>query len=173
MTRRARKLTAKKVAAIQARRARGERISDIARNEGLSVGSVSTAIRTAPMSPAPAVESAPDGASNETPVTPEELHRFLSAQIRSLRSDVERSADPSARAGANRNLLVATQLLSRLLPPSPGDPDGVYVTGEAMREAAARARSRWHDLADRLAEVSKSPLRDSIRTLLREREEDT
>lgn len=136
----ARKLTPTLIGQIKTGHRNGQTYEELSRSFGVSVGSVANALKrpatgavaakAQPAAPGPPTET---DATPEVPVTQDELRAFLSQQIRGLRTDVETSQDSNAKARANRNLLVATQLLSKITPqplPDPNEDSDLIALGE-------------------------------------------
>lgn len=90
----------------------------------------------------------------------------LNAWLRTAREEVDTARAIGDIDTMQKMMRIAATLLAlqqRYTAPPPPDPNA----NPDMIEAATRVRKKWHALADRLVEVSKSGLADSIANLLR------
>lgn len=158
--RRPSKLTPAVVAKIAARRAKGVPYEAIAREFGVSEGSVRNAILAAKNAKAkagtngktPAALAVASGDIELGPPTQEELRGWLAEQIRGLRADATRlreEGDVPALEATNRQLVSAMQILGRLTPDPPPreDPN----EAKDMRAMAEEVSARLHKLVSQVA----------------------
>lgn len=130
MPRAAKKLTPKRIALIKEQRKLGRTYDDLASEFGVSIGSISNALKVpdarseiAPVATAPAVEDA-DFADLEGEeagdVDHEDMKRFLVQQVNQTKRDML-AVEPTARATMGRTLAQLMTLLARVSPPPPPD----------------------------------------------------
>ena len=150
MGRPAKKLTPKRIALIKEQRKLGRTYDDLASEFGVSIGSISNALKVpdarseiAQVATAPAVEDL-DFADLEGEaagdVDHEDMKRFLVQQINQTKRDML-AVEPSARATMGRTLAQLMTLLARVAPPPPPDPNespDMIALGEATFERFAK-----------------------------------
>ena len=146
------KLNPAQMKKLAQRRAAGATIPELAAEFGVGVATVDRTLkRDKKLAARKAKPTKPEPVSvaeGDAPPTMAELRSWLGSQVRSLRADAQ-AASPAARASANRNLLAAQALLTKVMPPEPvPESEGVFVTMGDMQTAADRARAKLHQLID-------------------------
>jgi len=167
---------------------RGMSANDIARDLGISLTTAKRRVaelkgkvpaeKTARLAAAKAAPpSAPSPPSDDVPISEEEIPAGATVeQIDKWLKVAEEKAnnasaleDPDAHLSYLRIVLALIEARRKATPipkPDPNDnPD--------MVEAAALVRERWHNLAENLSRVSKSPIAETIARMLREAREST
>lgn len=141
----------------------------IAERLALSLGTVAKILKAAePVPASPLAEPSVDAALVDTPADAEaDL-----AELDRLSRKASREGNLAGVATMERLKVAVREHLRKSAPPADA-PEGIFVARAEIDEAAARVRGRWHALADRLAEVSTSPLADNIGRLLRSEEDAT
>lgn len=138
---------------IKARRAQGATYQELAEKFGVSVGSVSNALKVKTKRSAAKARSARNApaerAEDMPPPTFDEIRAWLAEQIRALKADLDSTHDDAPRrASLNRQLVTTQILLTKIMPPEP-EPEKENVD---MVAAAERARRLLHELIDRSSE---------------------
>jgi hypothetical protein len=147
---RTRVLTPEVIAGIHRRRAQGLTLQQLVAEFGVSMGSVQTAIKTpppllpGPHKPATSSPEADDSEDEDPPdvegkgPTGEALQAIAWKTAQRLDRMGDKAADPAVYRGLAKDLISAIKELSRLMPPTPADPESM----PDMVAAAERAREK-------------------------------
>ncbi len=160
----AKKLTAATIRAIKKSRANGARFADIAAEFGVSLGSVSAALKS-PGAPKKAKSKPADTQLEQLENAPVQVEN--ADDVDPAFSSLLKTVDAMAAAAASDNDVSRLATLGRLAgtlrehrrksaPPADA-PDGYFVTRASEEAAAAKVRARFHSILERIPTGPKCP----------------